>query len=101
MYRLSISHHYVANDAFNCQQFELSTFHRRRCLEIVGALAEKYPDNGKYRFDIFMNRFLMRNSNMSSEENLAWLVKTREYLSSAIRLSSYNPDYEDADAVFV
>lgn len=98
MYRLSISHHYVANDAFNCQQFELSSFHRVRCLEIVGRLAEKDPKNSDYQFDIFMNRFLTQSSQMSSEEYLAWLIQTREYLQSAIKLSSYNPDYEEADA---
>ena len=98
MYKLSISHHYVANDALNCQQFELASFHRNRCLEIVGALAEKDPKNGDYQFDLYMNRFQTRTDKMSSEEYLTWLVRTREHLQSAISLSPYNPDYEEADA---
>jgi serine/threonine protein kinase len=98
MYRLSVAHHFVANDALNCQQFELASFHRNRCLEIVGDLAKKDPNNGNYEFDLFMNRFLTRTENTSDAEKLAWLIKTREHLQSAIRLSAYNPDYEEADA---
>jgi tetratricopeptide (TPR) repeat protein len=36
--------------------------------------------------------------NISNEEKLSWLIRTREHLQSAIRLSPYNPDYEVADA---
>lgn len=97
MYRLSISHHYVANDAFNCRQFDLAASHRSRCLEIIGALAEKDPTNADYQFDLFMNRFLTKRETPSDTDHVAWLLKTREYLQKAIALSPSNPDYEDCD----
>lgn len=98
MNRLNIAHHLVANDAENCQQFELSSIHRSRCLEILGDLAEKYPKSAKYQFYLFSNRLLRAQGSMLNDDYLAWLVQTREHLRSAISLAPNNPDYEDADA---
>ena len=98
MYRLSIAHHLVANDAENCLQFVLSRVHRERCLEIVGNLTEKYPKNANYQFGLFMNRFMSTQGAMSEDDYLAWLLGARKHLLSAIYLAPNNPDYEDADA---
>ena len=67
MRRLSIAHHLVANDALNCQQFEMASFHRKSCLEIVEKLAEQHPAKGHYQFDLFMNRFQTPEGSMSAE----------------------------------
>jgi serine/threonine protein kinase len=96
--RLSIAHHLVANDALNCYQFELASFHRERCLELLGELAERHPKNAKYQFYIFSNQLLSAQGSMSNAEYLAWLFRAREHLHSAMSLAPNNPDYEDADA---
>ena len=98
MHRLSFAHHFVANDALNCQQFDLASFHRKSCLDIVEKLAEQHPTNGHYQFDLFMNRFQTLQGTMSDEEFLAWQLTAREHLLSAISLLPYNPDFVDADA---
>ena len=97
-HRLSIAHHLVANDALNCNQFELASFHRQRCLEIVGVLAVQHPTNANYQFDLFTNQFKIPQDDTSDSDYLARLLKAREHLHSAISLAPNNPDYEDADA---
>lgn len=97
-YRLSFAHHYIANDALNCQDFELASIHRERCLEIVEKLAAQNPKNGHYQFDLFMNRLKTQKGKMSDEAYLAWQLKAREHLLAAISLLPYNPDFVDADA---
>jgi hypothetical protein len=98
MYRLSVAHHLVANDAENCHQFELASFHRKCCLAIVEPLAKKYPTNAKYQFDLFTNRFLTSHGDTPSDDYLGWLLEAREHLQCAMSLEPDNPDYEDADA---
>ncbi len=95
LYGLSIAHHYVGLAAINAEQFELGREHLETCLTMVERLSKRYPNNAKYRFDLFMNRYqIFVNFETASDLKSAELALAD--LKAAVALNPTNIDYQEA-----